>query len=353
MFFSFIKQIELTVFSIAKTFGKLKWFLPVMWILLLCGCGQGTFRVSRTDTGMGTVIQMQLFGTEESQSVSEKLFYMIDEMEGQEISWRYPNSLVGRINQGQQGVSLNAELYETLLACKEISVASEGAFDITIGKLTRLWDIDSYSQTGNMQYVLPEKKAIEEACKESGYFYLEVKNQTATLTSPIQIDLGAVGKGIALDRILNVLEEADGTVYGGVISLGGSILTYGDKQDGTPWQVGIVDPFDTDKCLGVLKLFGQWCISTSGDYERYVEVDGVRYHHILDPRTGYPANSGVRSVTILSKSGFLSDALSTACYVLGVEKGMELAQKYQAEALFVDSEGKQYLSEGMKKFFCL
>ena len=103
--------------------------------------------------------------------------------------------------------------------------------------------------------------------------------------------------------------------------------------------------------MGVLTLEGQWCVSTSGDYERFVEVDGVRYHHILDPATGRPTDSGTAGVTVLSKSGFDSDALSTACFILGPEKGMELAERYGVEVLFVGTDGSIQMSPGMEAYF--
>lgn len=185
--------------------------------------------------------------------------------------------------------------------------------------------------------------------QNTGYERLEIAGDGIRLPVGMSLDLGAVGKGIACDRIRQYLEEKE--VSGAVISVGGSILTFGQKPDGTNWQVGIVNPLQTEQTIGILSLNGQWCVSTSGDYERFVEVDDFRYHHILDPATGYPADSGVRSVTILCKSGILSDALSTACFVLGTEKGMELAESYGAEALFVDAQGKIYMTEGMKQYF--
>ena len=172
------------------------------------------------------------------------------------------------------------------------------------------------------------------------------------LSGELMLDLGAVGKGVALDEIAAFLAQQQ-TVKGAVISAGGSILTYGSKPEGESWQVGIINPQVTSKSLGVFSLKGQWFISTSGDYERYFEVDDKRYHHIMNPHTGYPAESGVSSVTILCKSGLLSDALSTACFVLGVEEGMELVRQYDAEALFVSTEGEIAMTDGMKKYFSL
>jgi thiamine biosynthesis lipoprotein len=198
--------------------------------------------------------------------------------------------------------------------------------------------------------VLPDETAIHDALKDTGYERLVLDNGQLTIPRDYVLDLGAVGKGYALDVLAEVLEERD-TVTGATISLGGSVLTYGSKPDGTPWYVGVVNPHDSSKQLGVLSLRGRWCVSTSGDYERYVEVDGRHYHHILDPATGYPGESDVKSVTILSRNGFLSDALSTACFLLGSREGLKLASQYEAEALFVTEQGNLVMTDGMQAVF--
>ena len=231
--------------------------------------------------------------------------------------------------------------------------SSEGAFDITLGSLTGLWNIDRWASEGVQEVSLPSGEEVKEALSLCGSEKLKLESGPgARLFMPegMRLDLGAVGKGVALSRLRTLLEERP-EVSGAVISLGGSILTYGVKPDGSPWRVAITNPFDTAENVGILSLEGQWCVSTSGDYERYVEADGVRYHHILDPATGYPADTRVRGVSILSKDGLLSDALSTACFILGPEKGMELAGRYGAEALFVMEDGELILSEGMKRYF--
>ena len=121
--------------------------------------------------------------------------------------------------------------------------------------------------------------------------------------------------------------------------------------NGSAWNVAIVHPREEGEYLGMLSLQGEWYVATSGDYERYVEKDGIRYHHIMNPKTGYPANSGVCSVTILSHNGLLSDALSTACFVLGLEEGLKLAEEFGVEALFVTKELEVIGTEGMEEYF--
>ena len=149
--------------------------------------------------------------------------------------------------------------------------------------------------------------------------------------------------------------EKEKEVSGMILNLGGSsVMSYGSKPDGSAWQVAVTDPRDTEgDYLGVVTLNGTEFLSTSGDYEKYFIEDGVRYHHILDPATGYPARSGLTSVTVVCDDGLNADGLSTACFVLGKEKAEELLKKYNADGLFVDDSDHVWMTEGMKERFQL
>lgn len=328
------------------------WSLFGSIVLLCCGCGQKEAQVQqKTDTAMGTVIRQSVYVTDRNSSVTEEVMELLRSLEQDTLSWRLETSEIYRINQtaGQKGtVNVSKELSEILERCQEVSEKSSGAFDITIGGAARLWKIDEGSADGAGK--LPDREELTQAVKDSGYEKLSVREGQVSLPDGMQLDLGAVGKGIALTKIAALLEQHE-EVGGAVISVGGSILTFGSRPEGGSWRVGIVDPADTSANIGWLELTGQWCVSTSGDYERYVEIDGVRYHHILDPKTGYPARSGVHSVTILMRDGLLGDALSTACFVLGAKEGMQLAKAYGAEALFVDLDGNISMTEGMEQYF--
>lgn len=333
-------------------------------VILCCsGCGrrQETDIIPRqsVDTAMGTVIQQTVYCTEEktSESFFADAMELLDNLEKELLSWRLDTSEIYRANASggkEEGVLLSEELADILKQCMELYEKSEGAFDIAIGPTARLWNIDQWAaglQEGEYRLPDPEElKAALELCGGDKIRLEEGEQPRLFMPDGMQLDLGAVGKGLALAELGRLLEEQP-EITGAVISLGGSVLTYGSKPDGSSWKVGIVNPADTSSHIGILSLEGQWCVSTSGDYERYVEVDGVRYHHILDPGTGYPAQSGVRGVTVLSKNGLLSDGLSTACFILGVEKGMALAKEYGAEALFVLENGEIRMTEGMKAFF--
>lgn len=332
--------------------------LGLLPLCLCCGCGtageQQVQRVQRTDTAMGTVIQQTLYTKEEETEAAEEIMGLLWGLEEDVLSRRLDTSEVFRLNAAAgsaEGESLSASMEEILEGCLEIWRESDGAFDVTLGPVVKLWDIDSWAAgEGQGKFAPPEEDQLRKTLESCGSDRLEMRDGRLYMPDGMQLDLGAVGKGIALDSILAYLREKD-EITGAVVSLGGSIVTYGKKPDGKGWNVGIADPSDTASNIGTLTLEGEWFISTSGDYERYVEADGIRYYHIIDPATGCPADSGAAGVTILADNGFLSDALSTACFILGEEKGMALAEKLGAEALFVGKDGSITMSRGMEKYF--
>ena len=359
----FLKKVQL--------FVALCLFLPC-----LAGCAEKqTEPFKRVDTAMGTIVSQTIYVTKQGREAwslqeetkgreenADAIMNLISDLEEDMLSWRLSTSEIYQANlravggeESQEGSPVSHTLCDIISTCLSVSEASDGAFDIALGQVTRLWNIDEWSKKEDTGYQLPDKKELEEALLKSGSRFVSLQGETLYLSEQVQLDLGAVGKGIALQVILDYLQEQknQNMLEGAIISVGGSVLTFGEKPDGSSFRVGIVNPMDTSKNLGYLSLTGQWCVSTSGDYERFVEVDGVRYHHIIDPSTGYPADSDVRSVTILTKDGLLSDALSTACFVLGVEEGSRLAEDFGAEALFVDEDGQIHMTEGMERYFHL
>lgn len=319
---------------------------------------------TKTDFVMSTVLSEKIYGTKD---VTTNIKEELDKLEKEQLSWRETESVVSKINaDAQKGIKteVDSDMYSWVEDSLELARRSDGAFDPTIGKLTRLWNIEGENPK------VPLKQEIKNTLKNTGYnkIHLEKAKSENTDTSKnvsntdkgvssiyiedkCTLDLGAVGKGIACDVVQDYLKKQK-EVSGAVIAVGGSILLYGDKTDGSTWNVAVQDPRGQDgEAMGVLSLFGTTNVSTSGDYEKYFMQDGKRYHHILDPSTGYPAESGLISVTVVSDSGLLSDGLSTACFVLGKEKGEKLLESYGAEGIFIDQNKKVTVTKGLQDKF--
>ena len=343
---------------------------------------------SKTDFVMSTVLSEKIYGTKDvTQDIKEEL----DKLEKDQLSWREDHSVVSKINaDAQKGIKtkLDSDMTSWVEDSLELAKRSNGAFDPTIGRLTRLWNIEGDNPK------VPSKQEIKNTLEDTGYtkIHLEkvesqntantkknvdkdIKYNTAKnketsedtsqntntnesvssiyIGDKCTLDLGAVGKGIACDVVQDYLKKQK-EVSGAVIAVGGSILLYGSKADGSDWNVAVQNPRGQDgEVMGVLSLSGTTNVSTSGDYEKYFMQDGKRYHHILDPSTGYPADSGLISVTIVSYSGLLSDGLSTACFVLGKEKGEKLLETYGAEGVFIDQNKKVTVTKGLKDKFTI
>lgn len=300
---------------------------------------------------MGTAVKKTIYS--ETKELNEEANILINsrlkEFENQ-ISVRVIDSEVDRCNRNYAagGVfQLSDNILDYLKQEMQICEETNGAFSPCIRPVSSLWGIED----GDTD--VPMDEQIQSALQHSNPEDMEITEDGIIFhESGMAFDFGAVGKGAACDEVAKTLEQAK--VQGAVISIGGSVLAYGDKGDGKEWHIGIQDPrAEEGEVFGVVDVNGNQVISTSGDYEKYFEKGGKRYHHIFDPATGYPADSGLISVTIISESGFMSDALSTACFVMGLEDGMDYAQKKGVEAVFVTTEKKVYVTPGIQKKFRL
>lgn len=302
---------------------------------------QNTAVTEKSDVAMGTVITSKLYG-KGGEEITAKLTDEFNRLENNILSWRVSASDIAKIN-SNGSATVSSETVDYIKKAIAVSEKSGGALDITVGTLSKLWDI------GGQNARVPSPDEITNALKNTDFRKIKIDNSTVTIGESQQLDLGALGKGIACDAAKKILDESE--LSGGVVSVGGSILLWGDKPDGGDWQIGVRDPRgeQTDS-MGVLSL-KNGCVSTSGDYERVLTVYGKNYHHILNPKTGYPAESSVISVTIVSDSGLLSDALSTACFVLGADDGMKLLKEFGAEGIFVTSDKRVIVSDGLKDKF--
>lgn len=218
--------------------------------------------------------------------------------------------------------------------------------DITLGPVISVWNQHRENKT------VPTEAEIAAALSKCGEekYTLSVADNTVTLAPGMQLELGAVAKGYAVEQAAQQLSQ-DTRVKTALINAGGNIKVLGEKEDGKPWKIGIQDPRNPEKILGTLTVKSGTGIATSGDYQRYYEVDGKRYHHILDPHTGWPARY-CRSVTVVTRSAFWADYFSTLLFVLPWPKAMELVESHpNLDMVYVDMDGKLHVSSGLKNSF--
>lgn len=302
---------------------------------------------SNIDFAMDTVVSETLYTTGEDITLS--LGAMLRETESDLLSWTEEDSQIAEVNANAgTTVEISDELAGYLEQILKLSEDSNGAFDPTLGKVIRLWDID-----GENPHV-PDQSELDELLADVGYEKVMLDGNKLTLEENTSLDLGAIGKGIGCDLIADYLKEQT-DVTGMILNLGGSsVYAYGSKEDSDEWLVALTDPEDTEgDYLATIAIQGGEFLSTSGNYEKYFIEDGKRYHHILDPETGYPVDNGLTSVTVICDSGLIADGLSTACFVLGMEDAMDLLEEYDADAAFVNEDGFVYLTSGMKDRFSL
>lgn len=258
------------------------------------------------------------------------------------LSKNRQDSDVWRLNHAQgERVPVSEETRAILSMAQEVSEASHGWFDVTIAPASALWDFKAEAPA------LPEAAALAEAAALVDYTQVTIAPAGVRLGEGQSIDLGGIAKGYVADALVSFL--ADRGVTDALVNIGGNVKALGQNERRGPWQVAIQDPAGQyGSGVGVVSLPSGYSLVTSGVYERGFDLDGIRYHHILDPYTGYPIQNGVLSVSILAKSSLLADALSTACFALGVEGGLPLATSYGAEAYFILEDGNTTYTEGME-----
>lgn len=244
-------------------------------------------------------------------------------------------------NAGIGPVEVDAEVYSLIERCKRISSLTQGAFDITAGVLKKLYNFKGET------FVFPEDDVITRTLQNVGADKIVLSSLNKVyLTKPgMRISFAAVGKGYAADKVKSMLMRKG--VHSGVINASGDLTVWGTRADGAPWKVGIADPSDRSKILLWIPIENA-SVATSGDYEQYFERNGIRFSHTIDPKTGKPV-SGIKSVTVISPSAELSDALATAVFVMGVEVGMNLiGQLPNTHAVVINDKDKVFTSPHLK-----
>jgi len=282
---------------------------------------------------LGTLVTVKLYGDAETVRLPvERAYAELDRVDSLMSRYRDDGALRRLEQTAQRGVQTPAELAAVLVRSQRFAALTGGAFDCTVGALSRLWNFPD-------ALAPPDSAAVDSALALVGYEGLQVEGEIVRIGRPgTRLDLGAAAKGYAVDRMVAVFEEAG--IEGGLIDAGGDIRYWGAKPDGRPWVFGVQHPRDPKRYIEVDDL-GLAAIATSGDYQQYFEWEGARYHHLLDPRTGYPARA-CASATVWAGTALDADILSTAVFVLGPERGLALVAKLEGvEALvFYERDGQ-------------
>ncbi|WP_334075935.1 MULTISPECIES: FAD:protein FMN transferase [Paenibacillus] len=310
------------------------------------GRSKSTESIDSECLGMGTKLWHKAYG----KSAENALQAVEAEVKRLErlLSRFAPDSDIAKINRlaGRGKVELSPEAFEVLALAGRFSGLCRGAFDITIGPLVELWDYKNATAA-------PDHERIREALSLVNYADLRLESMTQTAGLRVRgqsIDLGAIGKGYASDKLIEVFRRFG--VASAFSNLGGNVAVLGAKPDGAPWRVGIRHPRRENRLIGAVDVVDR-AVVTSGDDQRYfIDAMGIRRHHLLDPATGYPADAGLISVTIVADSAAAADALSTAVFVAGMERGLSFLRGFPgAEAVFVDRRGQVYVTPGLKNHF--
>lgn len=259
------------------------------------------------------------------------------------ISDWIPTTQISEINRnaGIKPVKVDTEVFELVERAIKISQITNGAFDISYASMDKIWKFD-----GSMK-VMPTEEAIKKSVAKIGYknIILNPKEHSIFLKlEGMKLGLGGIGQGYIADKVKDLL-FSKGCVSG-IINVSGDINAWGKQPDGKPWTVGIVNPLNKNKIFATFPIVDS-AVETSGSYEKYVNFNGIRYSHIIDPRTGYPA-SGIVSVSVFAKQTEIADAMATGIFVLGVEVGLDLVNQIKGlECIIVDDKGKIHSSKGI------
>ena len=302
--------------------------------------------VTRTERSMGAEARLTAWTTDEkaARAAFDDAFRELERLEGLMSTWR-PGSDLVRLNEaaGRQPVKVSQEVFDALRTAREFGDATSGAFDVTFAALADIWKFDH-----DQDNQVPSAGAIQQRLPLVGYksLVLDASARTAYLTrAGMRAHLGGIGKGLAVDRVASILRERGLTSF--MIQFGGDMYVAG--MPGTrQWRVGIQDPRGEGTTSFATMELTDSAISTSGDYERFFLKDGVRYHHIIDTRTGRPAR-GSRSVTIVADTSTTADALSTGVFVMGPTDGMALIERLpDVEGVIVSDRNEVLISSGLK-----
>lgn len=328
------------------------WFsgvFGVLVVILLAGCGsirssELPVVVKRAQMHMGTLVSITAVapGKEIAQASIEAGFHEIQRLEQLLSTWIQASEL-SQVNAaaGKRPVAVGPETLELVLRSLEMAGLTEGGFNIAVGPAVEAWSVTDRQR-------IPSDAELQALKPLVDWSAIQVDRTARTIFLPrpgMRIDVGGIGKGYAADRVVDVMRKAG--AQGGVVALSGDIKTFGDLPGMNGFPAGIRHPRQEGALVATIDLKNE-AISTAGDYERYFEQEGVRYHHILDPQSLQPARK-CQSVTVIAAEGTVADGLDTGIFVLGPERGMALVERLpDVEAVIIDDQGRMTVSSGLR-----
>lgn len=316
-------------------------FLLITSISIITSCKPTESKVSESVFAMDTYMRLDVYGTQDNLDKIKSEIQRLDNL----LSSTNKNSDIYRVNQNGTAV-VSDDTAALVKRSLELCEQTDGNLDITVYPIVEKWGFISQN------YKIPSKSELDALLKNVGYEQVKANGKIITVPSGFKLDLGAVAKGYAADRAKEILNDEG--VDSAILNLGGTVLAHGKKPDGENWKVGVTDPDNTDEYMGVIECADK-VVVTSGNYERYFEgKDGKTYCHIIDPKTGYPADNGVTSVTVISDDGTKNDALSTALFVMGKDKVAEYIKTHtDFDCIILTADKKAYITPGLKDSFKL
>ena len=293
---------------------------------------------------MDTYMTVTAYGAKAQEAVdeAEAEIQRLDEL----LSTGNEESEIAQLNQNKSA-TLSEDAGYLVERALELNKETDGAFDIAIYPVMEAWGFPTQN------YQVPTADTLESLLKladASQIIYDENSRKISFGREGMKIDLGGIAKGYTSSRIMDIYKENN--ISSGLVNLGGNVQALGTKPDGSKWRVAVQSPDDTEDYLGILSVEDK-AVITSGGYERYFEQDGKTYHHIIDPKTGYPAENGLTSVTVVSEDGTLADGLSTSLFIMGKEEAIEFwkAHSEEFDIIMMTDEGKLYVTEGIQDDF--
>ena len=324
----------------------MKKFITVLLLsvaIFITGCTKTEVYSSTTFT-MDTYATIKIYSKDDPEGIYNKCVEKLNEI-AQKYDVFSSDSYIYNLNASGSTDTIGTDNF--IIDVFKLAKSTNFDFNPAIFPVSQIWEEERVKEA---EASVPKKSAVEVALKKTSMDNVQYDENTGqiTLKNGASIDLGGAVKGYATDELTKILEQNE--VQSAVIDLGGNVLVYGTPISGDTWTVAIRAPRENDLgYFALLSLPDTISTVTSGDYERYFEVDGVRYHHIIDPSTGYPTNNGLMSVTIISKNSLKADVYSTAVFVMGLEKGMKFVNNdSDVEAVFVTTDKKVYVTDGIK-----